>query len=87
MQPLIRDGYIIFVDRKQSEDDTLHGKIVVANHDEFGLTISRYWHLGDSGVFIPDSRNDGFSQLRRGWRIIGKVLWWVGQEEQRASRN
>lgn len=79
MQPLIHDGYTVIVDRSQTQEGSLHGKIVVANHDEFGLTISRYWHLGSSGVFIPDSRKYGLNQWARGWRIIGKVLWWVGR--------
>jgi Peptidase S24-like len=87
MQPLIHDGYTVFVDRKQIADGSLHGHIVVANHDEFGLTISRYWHMGNSRVFISDSRTEGVSHSKSGWRIIGKVLWWVGREKERAARN
>lgn len=40
MQPLIHDGYTVFVDRKQTDEGSLDGKIVVADHDEVGLTIS-----------------------------------------------
>jgi SOS-response transcriptional repressor LexA len=79
MEPVLQNGYIIAVDQKQKDKSKLEGQIVVVHHDEFGLVVSRYRELNGSGALFPDNRTHPPVAMLKGWRVIGKVLWWIGQ--------
>ena len=78
MEPLLHDGYIIVVDRKQNQIKTLEGSVVVAHNPHFGLVVSRFFRFGPSRMLVPDNRAHDAIPLGKGWRMIGKVLWWLG---------
>ena len=79
MAPLINDGDIVAVDRSDTNPVDLSGKIVVTWQRENGLTLSRF--LLVNGVQLLESENRDYEAVKlgknRGWRIIGKVLWWI----------
>lgn len=79
MEPLIRDGDILAVDSFQTEQANLNGKIVVAASDRKGLCVSRLRHYKTFDVLESENREYESVVLGKGsgWRIIGRVLWWI----------
>jgi SOS-response transcriptional repressor LexA len=79
MMPLIHDGYIIVVDTSQTNRRKLYGHIVVAAHKEQGLVVSRLQRFDDTEVLVPENREYDSTALSTHWRIIAKILWWIGR--------
>ncbi len=82
MEPLIHDGHIIVVDTSEIDHSRLHGQIIVAWHEDKGLTVSRLQSFDHTEVLVPENRL--YESItyghEHGWRIIGKVLWWIGKD-------
>jgi len=80
MMPLIHDGYIIVVDTSQTNRLKLYGQIVVAAHKEQGLIVSRLQRFDHTEVLVPENREyESTAVLTNGWRIVAKILWWIGR--------
>jgi phage repressor protein C with HTH and peptisase S24 domain len=81
MSPLILDGYIIAVDTSEVQHDKLTGQIVVAQHSEKGLLVSRLIRFNHADALVSDQREHESVSIaaRSSWRIVGKVLWWTGR--------
>ena len=80
MTPLVHSGYIIVIDTSQTNPAELDGDIVVASLEAGGLVVSRLMCFDHVEVLVPDNREYGTIILCKGkWRIIGKVLWWIGR--------
>jgi SOS-response transcriptional repressor LexA/DNA-binding XRE family transcriptional regulator len=81
MSPLILDGYIIAVDTLDVHHDKLVGHIVVAWNVDKGLIVSRLIRFDHTDALVSDRREYESISLAResNWRIIGKVLWWIGR--------
>jgi SOS-response transcriptional repressor LexA len=82
MEPILQDGYIIVVDERQTEKKKLHGKMIVAHHEKFGLIVSRFWHIKNSDLLISENRSHDPLVFTPPWRIVGKVLWWIGESPE-----
>jgi len=79
MMPLIHSGYILVVDTSQTSRLKLQGQIVVAAHKDEGLIVSRLQRFEDTDVLVPENREyDSTTISSAGWRIMAKVLWWIG---------
>jgi DNA-binding transcriptional regulator YiaG len=78
MEPLLHAGYILVVDRKQNDTDKLEDQIVVAHHRHYGLVVSRFLKIEGRGMLAPDNRIHRPVAFNAGWRMVGKVLWWMG---------
>ena len=82
MAPLICDGYIIVVDTSQVENEKLDGELIVAWDATAGLVVARLKRNAGRESLV--SANQEYSSLvtepNKQFRIIGKVLWWVGRE-------
>jgi SOS-response transcriptional repressor LexA/DNA-binding XRE family transcriptional regulator len=80
MAPTIQNGYVVAVDASQVERTKLYGKVIIAWHKDEGLIVSRLRHIDGIELLMPDSRDFEPMSLSgdRSWRILGKVLWWVG---------
>jgi hypothetical protein len=61
MEPILQDGYIIVVDERQTDKKKLHGKMIVAHHEKFGLIVSRFWHIKHSDLLIRESQSRSVS--------------------------
>jgi len=81
MSPLILDGYIIAVDTIEIHHDKLVGQIVVAWNVDKGLIVSRLIRFDHTDALVSDRREHESISLaaESKWRIIGKVLWWIGR--------
>jgi phage repressor protein C with HTH and peptisase S24 domain len=80
MQPVLHNGYIIAVDQKQTEKSKLDGQIIVVHHRDMGLVVSRYRAINGGGALFPDNRSHPPVSMSRGWRVVGRVMWWIGQQ-------
>ena len=81
MSPLIYKDYILVVDSSQTDRSKLDGKIVIAWHKEFGLTVSRFQRYDHTEVLQPENREYQSITMDRknSWKIIAKVLWWIAK--------
>jgi SOS-response transcriptional repressor LexA len=79
MMPLIHDGYIVVVDTSQTNRRKLYGQVVVAAHKEQGLIVSRLQRFDDTEVLVPENREYNSTALSPSWRIVAKILWWIGR--------
>jgi SOS-response transcriptional repressor LexA/DNA-binding transcriptional regulator YiaG len=81
MSPLIHDGYIVAVDSGQTDVADLNGKIVIAWHRDKGLTVSRLRQFDHTVVL--QSENISYESItlsgKQKWKIVAKVLWWIGK--------
>jgi SOS-response transcriptional repressor LexA len=81
MAPLIQDGFVVAVDSSETDVGKLDGKIVIAWHKDNGLTISRLRRYDHTEVLLPE--NSGYEAItlsaKHNWKIVAKVLWWVGK--------
>jgi phage repressor protein C with HTH and peptisase S24 domain len=79
MEPLLYDGDIVAVDSLQTDPETLDGKVVVVGNEENGLWVTRFRKY--LGMEILESESRGYDPVQYGkepgWRIVGRVLWWV----------
>jgi phage repressor protein C with HTH and peptisase S24 domain len=82
MSPVIGDGYILAVDSSQNDSADLNGKIVIAWHKDRGLTVSRFRCYDHTEVLHAENPKYESVTLdsRNKWKILGKVLWWIGKE-------
>ena len=82
MMPLIHDGYIVVIDTSQTSHPELYGQIVVAAHKEHGLIVSRLQRFDHTEVLVPENREyESTAVSTNGWRIVAKILWWVGRPD------
>lgn len=81
MSPLILDGYILAVDTFDVHRDALVGQIVVALNADKGLLVSRLIRFDHTDALVSDHREYESISLapESAWRILGKVLWWIGK--------
>lgn len=79
MEPLIRNGDIIAIDSFQTDRKDLDGKLIVAASEEKGLCISRLRRYENIDFLEAENREYSAVMLNKasGWRIIGRVLWWI----------
>jgi SOS-response transcriptional repressor LexA len=81
MMPLIHDGYIVVVDTSQTNRLKLYGQLVVAASAEHGLVVSRLQRFDHTEVLVPENREyESTAVFTHGWRVVGKVLWWIGRQ-------
>ena len=82
MSPLIHDGYILAVDSSQTEVGGLNGKLVIAWHKDKGLAVSRLQRYDHT--LVLRSENPSYEAVtlsaKERWKIVAKVLWWIGSE-------
>lgn len=79
MSPWINDGDIIAVDTFETDPSKLNGKIVVAWHEEHGLSVARFRRIDRTETLESENREYEpivFGKDRR-WKIIGKVVGWL----------
>lgn len=81
MSPLILDGYILAVDTLDVHRDSLVGQIVVALNADKGLLVSRLIRFDHTDALVSDHREYKSISMapKSAWRILGKVLWWIGK--------
>lgn len=81
MAPLIGEGYLVAVDAAVSDPRKLQGKIVVAQIDR-SITIRWLDRLGEQWALTPANEAFPKHSLRPEDRVIGRVAFWYGQQEQ-----
>ncbi len=79
MEPLLRHGDILAVDSFEIERADLYGKIVIAVNEERGMCVSHLRRYENLDVLEAENRQYEPVVLSKasGWRIIGRVLWWI----------
>jgi phage repressor protein C with HTH and peptisase S24 domain len=79
MEPLVRNGDIVSVDSFQTDQEDLFDKVIIAANDQKGLCVSRLRRYDRLAILEAENREYHSIVLNKasGWRIVGKVLWWI----------
>ncbi|HET9307382.1 MAG TPA: XRE family transcriptional regulator [Candidatus Sulfotelmatobacter sp.] len=79
MEPLIRDGDILAIDSFQTDRNELYGKVVIAVSEHKGICVSHLRRYDGLDVLEGENRQHDPVILNKasGWRIMGRVLWWI----------
>lgn len=79
MDPVLHHGDLVAVDSFQTERRDLYGELVVVANGETGLSVSRLRRYDTLDVLEAENRqyDPVFLNKTTGWRIVGKVLWWI----------
>jgi hypothetical protein len=82
MAPVLCDGYIIVVDTSDTDRANLVDKMVIAWHAEMGITVSWLKMVAGNEALVSQSEQYGpvFLGQQKGWRVLGRVLWWIGRD-------
>lgn len=80
MAPLMRRDTIFGVHPDGSSMDDLLGKVVLATHEDCGLSVSWLQRFGKSNLLVPENKDDQPHYINNGdWKIIGRILWWFSK--------
>ena len=80
MAPMIRRDTVFGVDPASKNIDDLLGKVVLASHQDCGLTVSWLQRFGKSLVLVPENKEDApFYINNDDWKIEGRVMWWFSK--------
>jgi phage repressor protein C with HTH and peptisase S24 domain len=81
MMPLIYDSDILAVDSSQTDLSELDGKVVIAWDKDMGFMVSRLRRYDHTDVLQPENKEYDSIILnnKNKWRILAKVLWWIGK--------
>ncbi len=79
MEPLIQDGSIVCVDTHDNIPSKLIGKVTVARHERLGTKLSKVTER-DGRLYLT-SESSSHEEVEyspdSGWKITGRVLWWL----------
>ncbi|HET7871129.1 MAG TPA: S24 family peptidase [Terriglobales bacterium] len=88
MSPILEEGYIVAVDTDQHDQARLNTQMVAARDPEGGVTVKWLRRVGRDWMLVPQHTSKRHqpviltrgnnSDEGAGWKIVGKVLWWIG---------
>jgi phage repressor protein C with HTH and peptisase S24 domain len=83
MSPVLEDEYVVAVDTKQQDPLQLYNQMVVARDPEGGVTIKWLRKVDDELMLLPQHTSvrhpPTLISKTSGWKIVGRVLWWIGE--------
>lgn len=90
MEPIILDGYTVFIDTSERDPDKLNGWMVAARDDGAGVTIKWLRLQDNEWMLIPQHTSEEHpirAMKEHGdWSIVGKVLFWIGMPKPPNAR-
>lgn len=82
MSPLLEDGYVVAVDTAEVEAQRLYNEMVAARDPEGGVTIKWLRKVGPDLLLVPQHTSTRYQPIiltrTSGWKIVGRVVWWLG---------
>jgi transcriptional regulator with XRE-family HTH domain len=86
MEPSLRDGYTVVVDIKERDPSDLVNAMVVARDPEGKITVKYLRRVQGEFVLVAEHTSVEYDPVllsrEPGWKILGKVLWWIGEPRQ-----
>lgn len=83
MSPFLEDGYIAVIDTADSSRRSLYNEMVAARDPEGAVTIKWLRNNGKEEILMPQHTAIRHQPViitgNDDWKIIGKVVWWVGK--------
>lgn len=81
MSPILEDDFIVAIDTSQTDGRKLVDQMVAAGDPEGGVTVKWLRRSGKSFMLVPQHTSVRHNPvvLEPGWRIIGRVLFWIGK--------
>jgi SOS-response transcriptional repressor LexA len=82
MSPVLLDGYVVAIDTTITERKALYRQMVAAIGPSDGCTIKWLRKSGKDELLVPQHTTPFYDPIvitnNPEWRIIGKILWWLG---------
>lgn len=82
MSPILLDGYVVAIDTRVTDRKLLYRQMVAAIGPSGGCTIKWLRKSGSDELLVPQHTAPHYDPIvitaNPDWRIIGKILWWLG---------
>ena len=79
MAPIVGVGFVIAVDTSINQPSQLQNALVAVLDRDDVLLVRCLTRYGDTDMLIAENRrHEPIAYNNRDWRILGKVLWWIG---------
>jgi SOS-response transcriptional repressor LexA len=80
MSPVLEEGSVVVIDTQEREAGALIGKMVAAQDSEGAVTIKWLRKVGQEYILMAEHTSLRHNPIimRPGWKIVGRVLFWVG---------
>jgi len=82
MSPVLLDGYVVAIDTSITDRKALYKQMVAATDPSGGCTIKWLRKSGKDELLVPQHTAPHYDPIvitnSAEWRIIGKILWWIG---------
>ncbi|HWR36000.1 MAG TPA: S24 family peptidase [Clostridia bacterium] len=83
MTPILEDGFVVCVDTHEQDHSHLYNEMVAARDPDGGVTVKWLRKVGADDMLIAQHTSPRFPPVllsrEPGWRIIGRVLFWIGR--------
>ena len=86
MEPSLRDGFIVVIDTTERAPRELAGAMVAARDPSGGVTVKYLRLVHGEFMLVAEHTSVSYDPIllshEPGWKILGKVLWWIGEPKR-----
>jgi DNA-binding XRE family transcriptional regulator len=80
MAPIVGQGFIVAIDTSVSDPNELQSALIAVLNRDNELLIRCLALYGETHMLVgEDRRRAAIPYNDRDWKIVGRVLWWVGK--------
>jgi len=80
MAPIVSEGFIAAIDTSITQPAQLQNALVAVLDPRDALIVRCLAQYGDTQMLIAENRRrEPIPYNDQDWRIVGKVLWWIGR--------
>jgi len=80
MAPIVGEGFVVAVDTTITQPSELQNALVAVLNPSNLLIVRCLAQYGDTDMLIAENRRrQPIPYNSRDWRIVGKVIWWIGR--------
>ena len=80
MAPIVGQGFIVAIDTSITDPDQLQNALVAVLNRTNELIVRCLALYGQTNMLVgEDRRREAIAYKEPDWKIVGKVLWWIGK--------
>jgi hypothetical protein len=80
MAPIVGQGFVVAIDTSTTDPDELQSALIAVLNSDNELLIRCLALYGEEYVLVgEDRRRAPVPYNDREWKIVGKIMWWIGK--------
>jgi SOS-response transcriptional repressor LexA len=80
MAPIVGEGFVVAIDTSITQPSQLQNALVAVLNPSNLLIVRCLARYGETEMLIAENRRrEPIPYNNRDWRIVGKVIWWIGR--------